>query len=261
VEVVATHLHARYRSDVSHQYRAYRVGQIIELAVALRGLDVPTVLLGDFNFRDTDPEYRILSALAGVRDAAAEIGQRAPTIYRGNAYRDARATEKRIDYVFLRDAGGNGLAPRAVRRVFDDAWEIDGRPASFSDHAGLLAELAPSGSPSGPGSSDPGAYDLAARLLDQGRRRAYRRQHADRLAAGLGWGGALLACAGARVPHVTRRRLLRGAVQAAGIAALTPGVTYTLLSEVFAPGEVRVFEQLSARLVDVRAERLSGPAA
>jgi endonuclease/exonuclease/phosphatase family metal-dependent hydrolase len=261
VAVVATHLHAPYRSDVPHQYRAYRVGQIVELAAALRGLDVPAVVLGDFNFRDTDPEYRILSALAGVRDAAAEIGQPVPTVHRGNAYRGAHATEKRIDYVFLRDGGGRGLEPRAVRRVFDDAWEIDGRPASYSDHAGLLADLVLNGSPSAPGPADLRAFDLAAHLLDQGRRRAYRRQHADRLAAGVGWGAALIACAGARVRPVSRRRVLRAAVQAAGIAALTPGVTYTLLSEVFAPGEVRVFDQLSARLFDVRADRFPGSAA
>jgi hypothetical protein len=196
-----------------------------------------------------------------VRDAAAETGQRVPTVHRGNAYRGSSAKEKRIDYVFLRDGGGRGLAPRAVRRVFDDAWEIHGQPASYSDHAGLLAELDLTGSPGARRPADPRAYDLAARLLEQGRRRAYRRQHADRLAAGAGWGGALLACAGARVPRVTRRRLLRVAVQAAGIAALTPGVTYTVLSEVFAPGEVRVFDQLSARLLDARADRTSGASA
>ena len=259
--VVATHLHARYRSDVSHQYRAYRVGQIIELAAALRSLDVPTVLLGDFNFSDSDPEHRILSTLARVRDSAAEIGQPVPTVHRENAYRGARGAEKRIDYVFVRDGSRSGLEAREVRRVFDDAIEIDGRPASHSDHAGLMAELALTGSPGAPHPADREACDLAAHLLEQGRRRAYRRQHADRLAAGLGWGGALLACAGARDPRLTRRRLLRGAVQAAGIAALTPGVTYTLLSEVFAPGEVRVFDQLSARLRDVSADRFSGSAA
>src|SRR5262245_54771068 len=39
--LVDTHLHARYTSDVPHAYRAHRVGQLSELALASRQLRYP----------------------------------------------------------------------------------------------------------------------------------------------------------------------------------------------------------------------------
>ena len=93
-----------------------------------------------------------------------------------------------------------------------------------------------------------GAIDLAATLLAEGRARTEKQRSGARIAAGAGWAGALLATFGARDPRLSRRTLLRTAVQLGGLAALTPGVGYTLVAEVFTPDELRVFDQLLARL-------------
>ena len=51
--------------------------------------------------------------------------------------------------------------------------------------------------------------------------------------------------------HLTRRRLLRTGLQAAALAALTPGVGYSLLAEVFAPDQLQAYDQLERRLAAV----------
>jgi endonuclease/exonuclease/phosphatase family metal-dependent hydrolase len=251
VSLLATHLHARYGSDVPHEYRAYRIAQIVELATALRASGEPTLLLGDFNFRETDPEYRVLAGLTGLRDAAAESGLRQPTVLLDNPYRRHRPREKRIDFVFLRDGSDLGIRVRQAWRIFDEIFELAGRPASYSDHAGVLAEIELHGRPAPPVLADREAARLAARLLGEGRARTAQRRQSDRLAAGLGWGGALLASAGARNHRLTRRRLLNASLQGLGIAALTSGVGYALLAETFAPDELRAFDQIAARLARV----------
>jgi len=53
---------------------------------------------------------------------------------------------------------------------------------------------------------------------------------------------------------MTRRRLLRGALRGAAVAALAPTVGLSILSEVYVPGELRAFETLANRLSQVGSQ-------
>lgn len=247
LRVVNTHLQARYSGDVPHQYRAYRVAQVVQLVESLRGRHEPILLLGDFNFRQRDNEYRILTGLTGLRDAALEAGTPEPTIFPGNAFRSG-CRPKRIDYLFLRDGAERAVHAARVERVFDEDIELHGQRAAYSDHAGLLAEvtLADGGASTAP--ADGEAAALARRLLAEGRAWSASQRAHDRRAAGAGWTGALLAMAAARNTRLSRRRLLQRSVQGLGLLALTPAVAYTVCSEVYAPDELRLYDRLSARL-------------
>lgn len=248
VHVFDTHLHARYGSDVPHEYHTYRVGQIVQLALGMRATREPTIVTGDFNLRSNTEEYKILTGLGGLRDVAVELGRTDPTVYDAHPFRRTRR-DRRIDYVFVRDGEGRAIRSDSVRRVFDEVFEIDGKPASFSDHAGVLANLELSTSPAAaPPAPDAEALRLASDSLVQGRARTQRGQLQARLAAGLGLGGALLATASVRDERVTRRRLLRASLRGAALLALAPGLGFSVLSEVYAPDELRAFEQLDARL-------------
>jgi hypothetical protein len=67
----------------------------------------------------------------------------------------------------------------------------------------------------------------------------------------VGWGAALAASLGGRHQTLSRRRLLRTGLSAAALAALTPGVGYTLLAEVFAPDELAAYDRMSVLLAAV----------
>ena len=248
LRAITTHLHARYSADIAHEYRAYRTGQIIELASALRRVREPVVVLGDLNLRDIDAEYRVLLGLTGLRDAAVESGRREATVDGANPFRNKGREPKRIDYVLVRDGRTAGLRVSGLHRSFDAIFDAGGRTASFSNHAGLIAEIELHGAPRPTAGPDAGAIDLAATLLAEGRARTEKQRSGARIAAGAGWAGGLLATFGARDPRLSRRALLRTAVQLGGLAALTPGVGYTLVGEVFAPNELRAFDQLLDRL-------------
>ena len=250
VTFVDTHLHARYGGDVDHEYLAYRIGEVVQMAMRMAVVREPLIVAGDFNFRDGDPEYRVLQGLSQLRDAAAELGHREPTVFRGNPFRaGGRRADRRIDFLFIRDGNQLGVRALETRRVFDEVFELGGRPASYSDHAGVLAEIEIGGSsPAKARAFDQEAAGLASALLAQGRRLAEGQRRGDRTLAGIGLGTALLAAAGVRHRRVSRRRLLRAGIEGAGILALTPSVGLSILSEVFAPDELRAFDHLAALL-------------
>ncbi|MBW1685013.1 MAG: endonuclease/exonuclease/phosphatase family protein, partial [Deltaproteobacteria bacterium] len=101
---VDTHLHARYGGDVAHEYLAYRIGEVVQMALRLAVVREPLIAAGDFNFREGDPEYRVLQGLTRLRDVAAELGRPEPTVFRGNPFRaGGRKTDRRIDFLFIRD--------------------------------------------------------------------------------------------------------------------------------------------------------------
>lgn len=255
ITFIDTHLHARYRHEIPPAYRAFRTGQMVELAMAARETSDPIVAVGDFNVREGQPEYRVLTGLTGLVDVAADLDQREPTVWSGNAYRScSRKPDRRIDYVFTRHGREHGVLGRRVERCFHEPLEFEDGPASYSDHAGVLAELelVPTSAPLR--TPDPEAVDLATAMLSEGREDAERRQRGGRTLAGVGFGCAALASLSVRSPKLSRRRVLRGAVQAAGLMALTPGVAFSLLSEVFAPSEIRAFESLEAQLSRVRSQ-------
>jgi endonuclease/exonuclease/phosphatase family metal-dependent hydrolase len=250
VTLINTHLHARYGSRVPHEYRSLRAAQVVELAVRARETNEPILAAGDFNFQDDQAGYWVLTGLTGFRDAAAEVGRRMPTLHRGNAYRaKPNKRERRIDYLFARD--GDRLAVRTlqVERIFDEPIEIAGRAASYSNHAGVMADfaIAPHAG-GGLHRPDRSAIALAAKLLSEGRDEAMRRQRTGRTLASVGIGGAAVALGSVRWKPMTRRRLLRRALRSAGLLSLTPGIGFSILSEFFVSDELEGFDAVSRRL-------------
>lgn len=259
--LVDTHLHARYTTEVAHEYRSQRIGQIVQLAAAAAVLRAPLLVGGDFNLYEGLDEYRVLLGLTGLRDAAAEVGCREPTVYRQNPYRTTSPKpDRRIDLLLARDGAETGVRIRHAERIFDDLFEHGGREIAFSDHAGLLVdfELVPGGGAPVP-PADPVAVADAASRLEEGRALAQGQRRDGRLGAGLGMGAGLLAAAGMRAAPLTRRRLLRRSLHAAGLAALAPILSYSFVSEVAAPDQLRAFDTLAAQLARIAARSALHP--
>ena len=61
----------------------------------------------------------------------------------------------------------------------------------------------------------------------------------------------MLASLGMRNRRVSRRRLLRTALQAGALLALTPGLGFSIVSEVLTPEELRAFDLIADRLADL----------
>jgi endonuclease/exonuclease/phosphatase family metal-dependent hydrolase len=248
VTVIDTHLHAPYSGAIARQYRAHRIGQIVQIAMATRDTDDPILALGDFNFREDEPEYAIFTGLTGARDTAAELDHRQPTVRADNAYRRNSTSPRRVDYVFVRDGAERGIKPLSIERAFDAPLSFQGQRASYSNHAGLVANFEISDVAKPLTQPSPGIVAQAREFLSEGRANAERRQRGRRTWAGLGIGCATVATVGLRSPDLTRRRLLRGSLQCVAVTALAPGVGLALLSEVFVPGEIRAFDALANRL-------------
>ncbi|MCG8591521.1 MAG: endonuclease/exonuclease/phosphatase family protein [Proteobacteria bacterium] len=253
--LVNTHLHARYAKQVSHGYRAHRTAQLVQLALHCRAIQGPLVVTGDFNCEEGDPEYRVLAGLTSLRDVAAELDRRQATIRSANGYRRGRRyPDRRVDLVLVRDGADRVIQSRSIRRVFDDAFGDDHRVRAFSDHAGVLAELGvEAGSAPGTDAVDAGAVVLASGILEEGHAEAERRLRGHELVAGAGLTGALVAGVGSRLAPVSRRRFLRRTLQGAALASLTPGVGYSLLSQVLAPSEVLAFDRSRRVLRELEA--------
>jgi hypothetical protein len=126
---------------------------------------------------------------------------------------------------------------------------LRGKPASYSNHAGVMAEfeIAANAIDAQP-SPDRSAIELARQILSEGAAEARQRQRGGRTWVGAGIGCAFLASAGTRRFSTTRRRLLRTALRGAAVTALVPSVGLTILSEVFVPDELRAFENLAEQL-------------
>ena len=253
VVLVDTHLQAAYAPRARDPYVSLRVGQAVQLAAHVRGVEHPLVLAGDLNFSDADDEYRVLTGLAGVSDVGAVLGSRQATALASNPYRTG-GDDKRIDYLFCRDGRTRRLVPRAVTRVLDRPLEIDGHSAAHSDHAGLLGEFEfERGGADAPQVSDDAAQTARARLL-AGRSEVVERQREQRVLAALGLVAAPLAWLASRHPELSRRRLLK--TLALGTAAMAGafGAGRLTLTESLRPSELAGFDAALARL-DALSER------
>jgi len=263
VELVDTHLQARYPSHSPTCYASHRTGQVVQLALGLRGVRAPVIALGDFNCSDEDPVYRILLGLTGLRDVAVALGRPEPTLLHSNPFASAnRRSDHRIDLVLARDGWDRRVVPRSARRIFDETFLIDGELATYSDHAGVRAELEIEAGPGAPPSApDAGILELARSLLDTGRAEAEgrRRLHWEWAGAGLA-GATAVAVAERAAPRLTRRGLLHAGLQGAALLALASTGACSLLAEHFEPSEIRAFRDLSAGLASLAEARAQPPA-
>lgn len=246
-----THLHARYARPPADPYRGHRTGEVVALAARIRETRRPVVAVGDFNFRDVDPEHGILTGLTGLRDAAAQRGARRATVLAANPYRREREgpLDARIDYVFVRDGGDRSLRVVSVERVLDGAPPGPGARA-FSDHAGVLAELevAPGGAPLP--APDPAARARAEAILRAGQREARARRGDARVLAAAGLGAGALGAAGGRA--LTRRSLLRVLAGGAALVGLPAGLGAGAFAETAIPAEIAAYDAALARLDALR---------
>jgi len=250
VSLVNTHLHARYGSDVHHQYEGHRAAQLVQLASALTAVRNPVALAGDFNFDESHDEYRAFLGLAGARDAGADVGSVEPTVWRGNPYRAGRTSPgHRIDFVFTRDGVAHEVRATAGRRIFDEVLERDGVRFAVSDHAGVLAEIEiePRAARRLP-SPTPEAVALAAGLLTRGNERAERRRALHRRRAGVTFGASLVAAAALRTGPLSRRGFLRASSQGVTLLALGSTLENSLVAELYGPDELDGFEGARATL-------------
>ena len=251
--VVNTHLHARYGSAAKHRHTPHRTVQAIQLAASFMGRAEPVAVLGDFNFREGEPDYQVLTGILGMADVAMALGNLQNTILNTNVYRRASGTDRRKDYIFARSGGDRNLVPHAVARSFDDRFEIGGEPANCSDHAGLIGDFeirqVPGGTRPAPGGD---AFDLAERALAEGEILAAERQSGNRRLSGAGIGFAALAALSARPKRISRRKLLRSVLSGAALLALTPGVGFSIVSEVLVPDDLRAFRNAAVQLAKLR---------
>lgn len=257
ISIVDTHLQARYPSDATHEYRSHRTGQIVQAALALRGIREPLIVLGDFNFRERTPEYRVLTGLSGLRDVAAELDCREATVQASNPYRLGRARpDQRVDFVFIRDGERAAFTSRSIRRSFVEPFLLEGDVASHSNHAGLVAELdLDTGVPSPLIVADE-TLRLASGLLAEGLEISKRRRSNRRSVVGAGVGcAALLASTQTTAAPVARRRFLSRLAKLGILASLTPSLGYSLLSEIVVPQEMEAFRSLLAKLEVFRPAR------
>ncbi len=261
VTLFNTHLHAQYRTHAYPEYRAHRMGQVVQLAARVRAVSGPVIAVGDFNLREGDPDYEAWIGLTRLRDVAAALDARQPTALGSSPYVESTGRkEPRIDYVFERGGVRTGVRATRIERVFDQEWSLDGRPATYSDHAGLRAELEirhfrrartlPA--------ADLRAVELAAQGLKQGKELARSRRNLQRTGVGASLLGAWLAMAGRRSPRFSRRRLLRGMLGGAALLALPSACGFAALSEGAVPSELADFDRVERLLDAIRSGSVSG---
>ena len=223
------------------------------------GLDptLPAVVMGDFNFMEREPEYRILRDVLGLADPPVELGKRQATVYGANPYRVAKREKggpaRRKDYVFRRDARHRALVPIEVSRVFDEEFQLSGHPAAASDHAGVLVDFDVVPAAGGAVAPPPPlrTLALAEELLRRGREAALQRASSQ---TDLAWGGILatLAAVGSvRAPAISRRRFMRGALRGSAALTLLPTASLSLASQMVVPREVEAFDRAVRRLAEL----------
>lgn len=267
VALIDTHLHAGYNAPDQHdEYLGIRAAQAIQIAIAVRDIRNPVVAVGDFNTEEHEAAYQILLGLSGLEDAATALDQRQPTVLRGNPYRGATAGEARIDLVLSRRGENRSLKPISIQRVLDEELVIEGKPASYSDHAGVLAdfELQPAREPTSlPRPVDLSALAVARDQIALGLEITGRRHTREARYAGAGLAVSGLLGAGACGARRSRRELVvRLATAVAGMGVLGASGAY-LGSRWIASDETAGYREIAAdleRLQPTAAPRNKRPA-
>ncbi len=254
VALLSTHLIPHYGNyGADDTYMGHRIAEVVQLADALARIEMPAIVVGDFNFTEGEPEYAVLRGLSGLTDVAAALEWREVTIVPGPPYRaNERPPGVRIDYVFVRDGVERAAVPRTIARVLDEPIEIDGRLAGYSDHAGLLAEIELRVAATERPRPDADAVARAADFLREGRGRAQRRRRGQ-LGIAAGGGAVALAVAGsASRVSVSRRGLLRAALVGVPAAALATSVGVGLLADRVVSDELEGYDAAEAALERIR---------
>jgi endonuclease/exonuclease/phosphatase family metal-dependent hydrolase len=227
VTFIDTHLQAGYNAPGSpDENLGIRVGQAIQLAAHVRKLSTPVVAAGDFNSEEGESAYKILGGIGDLSDLAVALDRREPTCLTAHPYRGEDARESRIDLILSRSGRQTELRPLSLERTYDRGLEFDGEPGTYSDHAGLVAdlELVPrpaAGPPRAWPPPTPAALAHAESELRAGEEaaRVRRRRELSQSGALLG-AGLILGGGGWRVREQRRSFLARLALGIGGIGFL-----------------------------------------
>lgn len=249
VALVDTHLQAGYRPRPLDEYVGHRTAQAVELASALRSEMRPLILAGDFNFEEDFEEYSVLTGLGGLEDAASRLGRRQDTRRPENPYTTGEVSRgARIDFLFFRGGRERSLAPVQIERVLDEDFEIGGRAASYSDHAGLRAEFEVTPGGTGLPPVDPTALATARRVLGAGRAATRERRRELRWTGAAALAAAPIGMVAGQRSPISRRRFLGACAAGAGALAGGFGLVCLGLSEKFRVDELRGYDAALRRL-------------
>ena len=255
IDLVNTHLHAKYRRARPRLNSAVRLAQLLQILRHLSTQEGTVVLGGDFNCAVGDIEYDLFQGLSHAFELGG--GLRHPTVSKANYYRrDRKSKDKRIDFLFVRP--GADVAWRATdpRLLFAETARIREIDRSLSDHFGFRAELelTPLVQPvafSSTSPPDPIAIQRARRLLKVADAEASRRyrEHSEQawtLAA-----ASTLALGARRIPPVSRRGWLRGMAGALALSAILPAGGYGALAYCDRRGKRGAFDDARATLAQL----------
>lgn len=223
VELVNTHLQARFGST---EYDTFQLTQAIQLGAALGptpGKARPLIAVGDFNSRQGHASTDTLLAMTGLTVTGAGMN---------------------IDLVLTRSGGARSPGSRAARHVLTEPVELPGgAPEPLSDHPGVLATIRFKATPA---TAEPPRASLAAdhrervrARLKEARDRVRRDRRLTALAVTLIAGalGLLLR------REMTRRR--RVALLAVTLPALTLLLVQLLVDQ---PATLEALEQALKRV-------------
>jgi len=260
VALLTTHLIPHYGDyGTEDTYMGHRIAEVVELADALAQIDIPAIVVGDFNFSEPEPEYEVLMGLSGLTDVAAALEWREVTIVPGPPYRANESPPGvRIDYVFARDGVERSLVPHSIERVLDETIEIEGESAGYSDHAGLLAAIDLEATRSIRPQPDAQAVARAAGFLHEGRRQAEQRRSGQLRVAASGGAAALLAVGSASMGPGSRRRLLRAALIGLPAMALVSSAGIGVLADRCISDELAAYDRVDRLLAEIARATSSG---
>jgi endonuclease/exonuclease/phosphatase family metal-dependent hydrolase len=253
VALLSTHLIPHYGDyGPEDNYMGHRIAEVVELADALAKIDIPAIVVGDFNFSESEPEYEVLMGLSGLTDVAAALEWREVTIVPGPPYRaHENPPGVRIDYVFTHAGVERSAIPHNIERVLDELIEIDGKSAGYSDHAGLLAEVDLDTKRAVRPQPDARAVARAAEYLREGRRKAEQRRSGQLGIVAGGGAAALVAVGSASMVPVSRRRLLRAALIGLPAAVLASSVGIGVLADRFISDELAGYDRVDRLLAEL----------
>ena len=261
VALLSTHLIPHYGDyGPEDTYMGHRIAEVVELAGALEQIEIPAIVVGDFNFTEREPEYKVLKGLSGLTDVAAVLGRREETIIPGSPYRtNERPPGVRIDYVFTRDGVERTAVPHTISRVLDETIEINGNPAGYSDHAGLLAEINLDNARPFRPPLDAEAVARAAGYLREGRAKAEVRR-SNHLSVATGGGAvAMVAIGSASMTPISRRRLLRAALIGLPAVALASSAGFGVVANRVGADEIVGYDKVDGLLERIGDAAVNSP--
>ncbi len=160
--------------------------------------------------------------------------------------------------MFARDGVERAAVPHSILRVLDETIEIDGEPAGYSDHAGLLAEIDFERAPTFRPPPDGDAVARAADYLREGRGKAEQRRR-DHLGIAAGGGAVALAAVGsASFAPISRRRLLRASLLGLPVLALGASTGIGVLAKRSVDAELAGYDKVEGLLAEIARSANSG---